>query len=235
MQSAIPSQLGLSHRSGSLQESLAGKTLLVIGATAFVAACAHISLPLPFTPVPLTLQNFAVILVGMALGPVAGFSAMVLYLAEGALGLPVFTPSGGPAGSSPSARPERRLSLLVPTGRSNCRLGGTRHAAAHHTFPKRSRRRHRRDPAHLPPRRRLVRLLRPPQRLCDMVAGRRSLSSPARSSRSPLQPASSAHSSAGGSPNLQALNSISLLPTPSRHMNSAHLTTFHLQQGLNAS
>jgi biotin transport system substrate-specific component len=98
MQSAIPSQLSLTHRSGSLQESLAGKTLLVIGATAFVAACAHISLPLPFTPVPLTLQNFAVILVGMALGPVAGFSAMVLYLAEGALGLPVFTPSGGPAG-----------------------------------------------------------------------------------------------------------------------------------------
>jgi biotin transport system substrate-specific component len=98
MQSAIPSQLSLAHRSESLQESLAGKTLLVIGATAFVAACAHISLPLPFTPVPLTLQNFAVILVGMALGPVAGFSAMVLYLAEGALGLPVFTPSGGPAG-----------------------------------------------------------------------------------------------------------------------------------------
>jgi biotin transport system substrate-specific component len=98
MQSAILSQLGLTHRSGSLQESLAGKALLVIGATAFVAACAHISLPLPFTPVPLTLQNFAVILVGMALGPIAGFSAMVLYLAEGALGLPVFTPSGGPAG-----------------------------------------------------------------------------------------------------------------------------------------
>ena len=98
MQSAISSQLSLTHRSGSLQESLAGKTLLVIGATAFVAACAHISLPLPFTPVPLTLQNFAVVLVGMALGPVAGFSAMVLYLAEGALGLPVFTPSGGAPG-----------------------------------------------------------------------------------------------------------------------------------------
>jgi biotin transport system substrate-specific component len=99
MQSAIPSQLGLTHRTGSLQESLAGKVLLIVGATAFVAACAHISFPLPFTPVPLTLQNFAVILVGMALGPVAGFSAMVLYLAEGALGLPVFTPysAGGTA------------------------------------------------------------------------------------------------------------------------------------------
>src|ERR1700749_1032548 len=92
MQSALPSQLGLNHRTGSLQDSLAGKALLVIGASAFVAVCAHISLPLPFTPVPLTLQNFAVILVGMLLGPVAGFSAMALYLAEGAMGLPVFTP-----------------------------------------------------------------------------------------------------------------------------------------------
>lgn len=92
MQSAAPSQLAINHRSGSLQDSLAGKALLVVGATAFVAACAHISFPLPFTPVPLTLQNFAVLLVGLFLGPVAGFSAMVLYLVEGALGLPVFTP-----------------------------------------------------------------------------------------------------------------------------------------------
>ncbi len=99
MQSALPSQLGLTQRTGSLQDSLAGKTLLVVGATAFVGVCAHISLPLPFTPVPLTLQNFAVLLVGMFLGPIAGFSAMVLYLIEGALGLPVFTPyaAGGVA------------------------------------------------------------------------------------------------------------------------------------------
>jgi biotin transport system substrate-specific component len=99
MQSAIPSQLSIHHRTGSLQETLAGKTLIIIGATAFVAACAHISLPLPFTPVPLTLQNLAVVLVGLVLGPVAGFSAMVLYLVEGAVGLPVFTPyaAGGVA------------------------------------------------------------------------------------------------------------------------------------------
>ncbi|NYF52557.1 biotin transporter BioY [Tunturiibacter gelidoferens] len=92
MQSATSSQLGLAHRSGSLQESLSGKVMLTVAASAFVGICAHISLPLPFTPVPLTLQNFAVILVGMLLGPVVGFSAMVLYLAEGAMGLPVFTP-----------------------------------------------------------------------------------------------------------------------------------------------
>jgi biotin transport system substrate-specific component len=93
MQSAIPSQLGLSHRTGSLQNSLAGKALLVIGASAFVAACAQISLPLPFTPVPLILSNFAVLLVGLALGPAAAFAALALYLAEGALGLPVFAPN----------------------------------------------------------------------------------------------------------------------------------------------
>jgi biotin transport system substrate-specific component len=92
MQSATSTQLGLTQRSGSLQESLSGKVILVLAASAFVAICAHISVPLPFTPVPLTLQNFAVILVGMLLGPVGGFSAMVLYLAEGAMGLPVFTP-----------------------------------------------------------------------------------------------------------------------------------------------
>jgi len=92
MQSAASTQLGLTQRSGSLQDSLSGKVILVVAASAFVAICAHLSVPLPFTPVPLTLQNFAVVLVGMMLGPVAGFSAMVLYLAEGAMGLPVFTP-----------------------------------------------------------------------------------------------------------------------------------------------
>jgi biotin transport system substrate-specific component len=90
MQSTVP-QSALTHPV-SIHETLTGKALIVIGASIFVAACAHLSTPLPFTPVPITLQNFAVILVGMMLGPVAGFSAMVLYLAEGAIGLPVFTP-----------------------------------------------------------------------------------------------------------------------------------------------
>jgi biotin transport system substrate-specific component len=96
MQSAVQAHPGLPHDSASylesLQKSLTGKIVLAVVATGFVAACAHISVPLPFTPVPITLQNFAVILVGMILGPAAGFSAIVLYLAEGALGLPVFTP-----------------------------------------------------------------------------------------------------------------------------------------------
>src|SRR5215831_11634934 len=67
---------------------------IVIGASLFVALCARITLPLPFTPVPLTLQNFGVLLVGLTLGSRRGFAALALYLAEGAVGLPVFNPAG---------------------------------------------------------------------------------------------------------------------------------------------
>lgn len=67
---------------------------LVVGASLFVALCAHITIPLmPLTPVPLTAQNFAVLLVGLLLGSRRGFAALTLYLIEGAAGLPVFNPS----------------------------------------------------------------------------------------------------------------------------------------------
>ena len=78
---------------------------LIVGASLFVALCAHISVPLPFTPVPLTLQNLAVVLVGLLIGSRAGFAALCVYLMEGAAGLPVFTP--GPGGVA---------QLLGPTG-----------------------------------------------------------------------------------------------------------------------
>ena len=68
---------------------------IVVGASIFVALCAQPSVRLPFTPVPLTLQNFAVLLVGLLLGWRRAFAAMLLYLAEGASGLPVFSPGGG--------------------------------------------------------------------------------------------------------------------------------------------
>jgi biotin transport system substrate-specific component len=94
MQSTLSNSLPLSHRPLPLENSLLGRIVLTIAATEFVALCAHVSMPLPFTLVPLTLQTFAVILVGMLFGPVVGFSSMVLYLAEGATGLPVFSPHG---------------------------------------------------------------------------------------------------------------------------------------------
>lgn len=68
---------------------------LLVGASLFVALCAHITIPLmPLTPVPLTVQNFAVLLVGLILGSRRGFAALILYLVEGMSGLPVFNPTG---------------------------------------------------------------------------------------------------------------------------------------------
>jgi biotin transport system substrate-specific component len=69
---------------------------IIVAASLFVAVCARFSLPLPGTPVPLSMQNFAVLLVGLALGSRRGFMALALYLAEGAAGLPVFAPVGAP-------------------------------------------------------------------------------------------------------------------------------------------
>jgi len=67
---------------------------IVIGASLFVALCARVTIPIPGNPVPLTLQNFGVLMVGLLLGPRRAFAAMILYLAEGAAGLPVFNPAG---------------------------------------------------------------------------------------------------------------------------------------------
>ncbi len=67
---------------------------LVLGGSLVVALCARVALPLPFTPVPLTLQNFGVLLVGLLLGSKRGFAALALYLAEGAMGMPVFSLPG---------------------------------------------------------------------------------------------------------------------------------------------
>jgi len=94
MQSTLPLSSGISFDPAQLRRSLAGRVALTVAASGFVALCAHVSVPLYFTPVPLTLQTLAVILVGLTLGPALGFSAMALYLAEGAMGMPVFSPHG---------------------------------------------------------------------------------------------------------------------------------------------
>lgn len=93
MQSTLPLSIG-ALRDKDLFKTLPGRAVLAMAASLFVAVCAHLSVPLPFTPVPLTLSNFAVLLVGLLLGPGTAFAALVLYLAEGACGAPVFSPHG---------------------------------------------------------------------------------------------------------------------------------------------
>jgi biotin transport system substrate-specific component len=80
--------------------------LTAVAATALVAICAHIAIPLGFTPVPVTMQTFAVLLLGLLFTPGAAFACLALYLVEGAVGLPVFSPHG-PGGIA---------QLLGPTG-----------------------------------------------------------------------------------------------------------------------
>jgi biotin transport system substrate-specific component len=71
-------------------------TVGIIGFAAALTAASQVAIPLPFTPVPITLQPLVVVLAGLMLGPVAGAASMVLYLVVGAAGLPVFTPLGAP-------------------------------------------------------------------------------------------------------------------------------------------
>ena len=80
----------------SLRRSQSLTAFGIVGFAAAVAAASQIAIPLPWTPVPITLQPMLVILAGMLLGPVAGAASMALYLAAGAAGLPVFTPIGAP-------------------------------------------------------------------------------------------------------------------------------------------
>ena len=65
---------------------------VVLAGSALLAVCSHIALPLFFTPVPLTLQTFAVLLLGLMLSPGLAAGSVIAYLAEGAMGLPVFAP-----------------------------------------------------------------------------------------------------------------------------------------------
>ena len=97
----------MARRSRALE--IAFNAVLIVGATFFVAVCARIYLPIPGTPVPLTVQNLAVLIVGLALGSRRGFAALALYLVEGAAGLPVFSPTS-PVGPSGLAH------LVGPTG-----------------------------------------------------------------------------------------------------------------------
>lgn len=88
------------------QSALLRPALAIVLGSLFVAVCAHVSIPLWFTPVPVTLQTFAVLLLGLLLSPSLAAAALVAYLVEGAAGLPVFSPHG----------PGGLLQFLGPTG-----------------------------------------------------------------------------------------------------------------------
>jgi len=64
--------------------------LFVLAGTAFVAGAAQFSISLASTPVPITGQTFAVLLVGAALGTVRGFASLLLYLLVGIAGAPIY-------------------------------------------------------------------------------------------------------------------------------------------------
>ncbi|MDZ7710480.1 MAG: biotin transporter BioY [Roseovarius sp.] len=77
-------------------DTLPRKAGLVLGGSLFIALAAQVSVP--FFPVPLTLSTLAVLLVGLTLGSRLGAAAVLAYLAEGAMGLPVF--AGGMNGAA---------------------------------------------------------------------------------------------------------------------------------------
>jgi biotin transport system substrate-specific component len=80
---------------------------IVLAGSALVAVCAHLAVPLFFTPVPLSLAPFAVLVLGLLLSPRLAAVTLAAYLAEGAIGLPVFSPTPAVPGLA---------HLLGPTG-----------------------------------------------------------------------------------------------------------------------
>jgi biotin transport system substrate-specific component len=91
----------------------ARQAVIVAAASVFVALCARLTIPLPFTPVPLTMQNFGVLLVGVTLGSRRGFAALALYLVEGLSGFPVFNPTG-PGGLAQVMGPTGGFLMVYP-------------------------------------------------------------------------------------------------------------------------
>lgn len=63
----------------------------VLAASIGLALMAQVAIPLPFTPVPLSLQTVAIFFIALTLGPKKGSAAVLVYLLQGTLGLPVFT------------------------------------------------------------------------------------------------------------------------------------------------
>ena len=106
----------MAHSTGTLLTTVSSRTdtsgairaAAVLFVTVLTAVAAQVSFPLPFTPVPFTLQPMIVLVGGAALGARLGFTSQALYLLAGIAGLPVFAASG--------TLPQGFLRLLGPTG-----------------------------------------------------------------------------------------------------------------------
>lgn len=88
----------VAHKTPVLADAIPGARVrdvtLVLAGAAFITLAGYIAIPLPFTPVPLSLATFAVLLTGAAMGPVRGASSAALYLLIGIVGVPVFAGGG---------------------------------------------------------------------------------------------------------------------------------------------
>ena len=91
--------------------ALARKLALAFAASLLLTLSAKISVP--FFPVPMTMQTFVVVGIGLAMGPVWGVTAVAMYLAQGALGLPVF-----------AGTPEKGIGLAYMAGPTGGYLAG---------------------------------------------------------------------------------------------------------------
>ncbi|MCL4300317.1 MAG: biotin transporter BioY [Anaerolineae bacterium] len=76
------------------QRRIVHNVILVVVFSALIALSAQIAIPLPFTPVPITMQTLTVLLTGLLLGSRLGMATLITYLVEGVMGLPVFTQWG---------------------------------------------------------------------------------------------------------------------------------------------
>lgn len=90
----------------SRSQSISRNVALIVGGALLMDILGRFSVPLPFSPVPLTLANFGVLLIALSIGSRRAAAAMLLYLAQGAAGFPVFSPAG-PGGIA---------QLIGPTG-----------------------------------------------------------------------------------------------------------------------
>ncbi|MGO4833190.1 biotin transporter BioY [Rhizobiaceae sp. 2RAB30] len=107
----------LADRVFGAQSSLARQVLLAVGGSLALWASAKIQIP--FFPVPLTMQTFMVLVIGMAFGLRLGTATVALYLMQGALGLPVF-----------AGTPEKGIGLAYMVGPTGGYLLGYLAAAA---------------------------------------------------------------------------------------------------------